>query len=70
MNKIFSSLPLPSIPCREYNCSDNTFMLLYTDVDKDIFDSLCSALECKGFELYDSSIIEGSTHRFLLVARK
>ncbi len=63
MNSVFNRLPLPSIPCREYVCGDNTFMLLYSDVEKDVFDNLCNALKRKGFELYDSSVIEGSTHK-------
>lgn len=63
MNKVFNPLPLPSIPCREYICGDDTFMLLYSDVEKEVFDNLCNALECKGFELYDSSVIEGCTHK-------
>lgn len=64
MNSIFNAIPLPAgLPCREYNCGEGTFMLLYSDVEKEVFDKLCADIECKGFELYDESEIEHSSHK-------
>ena len=64
MNSIFSSLPLPTAQSfREYECGDETFMLVYTDVDKAVFEKFCDDIERKGFSLYDSSEIELSSHR-------
>ncbi len=64
MNSVFNSIPLPvGLSCREYDCGDGTFMLLYTDTEKAVFDKLCENLLCKGFELYGSTDIENNYHR-------
>ena len=64
MNSIFYTIPLPEgLPFREYDCGDNTHMLLYSDVERDVFDKLCQRFEYEHFRLYDSTIIENSIHK-------
>ncbi len=69
MNSVFNSLPLPALHCREYDCGNNTHMLLYSDVDKAVFDKLCADLECKGFELYSATEIEKNCHKTYVSGR-
>lgn len=69
MNSVFNSLPLPALHCREYDCGNSTYMLLYSDVDKAVFDKLCADLECKGFELYSATEIEKNCHKTYVSGR-